>query len=244
LNRSPTLRWRKHARRGCNDFIERPTMHAMTGQTFVYLAIFVALLGASLWRSPRGSLGLIAIAGIIGAAYGYQVIGLYAVVLPAVVALVAGVQASSGLIAARSARFERHEQPLRRGPLSGMDRAKARTLIDQGLWIDARAGDVLAHEGEPVTHLHWIADGTADVIVDGTATTACGPRVLVGEATIFSGEPATGTVRLTRDSRLWSIEAEALLAYAEAHPDVRQILDHGFTRSLAEKLDAVNRAVS
>jgi CRP-like cAMP-binding protein len=123
-----------------------------------------------------------------------------------------------------------------------MDRAKARTLIDQGLWIDASAGDILMRDGEPVTHLHWIADGKAEMIVDGAPAGSCGPRALVGEATIFSGDPATGTVRLAEDSKLWSIEAEALRAYAEAHPDVRQILDHGFTRSLAEKLDALNRA--
>ena len=217
-------------------------MHAMTGQTFVYLAIFAALLGAVLWRSPRGSLGMIAIAGIIGAAYGYQAVGVYAIVLPLLVALVGGVQAASGLLAGRTARFERHEQPLRRGLLSGMDRAKARSLIDQGLWIDAKAGDVLAKEGEPTTHLHWIAEGEAEVVVDGAATGSCGPRSLVGEASVFSGDPATGTVKLTTDSKLWSIEAATLLAYAEAHPDVRQILDHGFTRSLAEKLDALNRA--
>jgi hypothetical protein len=217
-------------------------MHALTGQTFVYLAIFAALLVAVLWRSQRGSLGMIAIAGIIGAAYGYSAIGAYAIVLPALVALVGGVQASSGLLAARAARFERHEQPLRRGPFKGMDRAKARTLIDQGLWIDARAGNVLAREGEPATHLHWIANGSADVTVDGAATASCGPRSLVGEGTIFSGDPATGTVTLTQDSKVWTIEADALLAFAEAHPDVRQILDHGFTRSLAEKLDALGRA--
>jgi hypothetical protein len=217
-------------------------MHALTGQTFVYLAIFAALLGAVLWRSPRGTLGMIAIAGIIGAAYGYSAIGAYAIVLPALVALVGGVQASSGLIASRTARFERHEQPLRRGPFKGMERIKARTLIDQGLWIDARAGDVLAREGEPATHLHWIAQGSATVAVDGATTTTCGPRSLVNEATIFSGDPATGTVTLTQDSKLWSIDAEALNAYADAHPDVRQILDHGFTLSLAEKLDALNRA--
>ena len=219
-------------------------MNAISGQTFVYLAIFAALLGAALWRSPRGSLGMIAVAGIIGTAYGYRAIGAYAMVLPALVALVAGVQAGSGLVAGRSARFERHEQPLRRGPFSGMNRAKARTLIDQGLWIDAKAGDVLEREGEPVTHLHWIADGAAKLIVDGAATATCGPRTLIGEATIFSGEPAKGTVKLASDSKLWSIEAETLLAYAEAHPDVRQILDHGFTRSLADKLDALNRAES
>ena len=217
-------------------------MDAMNGLTFVYLAIFAALLGAVLWRSPRGSLGMIAIAGVVGAGYGYAALGFYAVILPALVALFGGVQAASGLLAGRTARFKRHEQPLRRGPFSGMNRAKARTLIDQGLWIDASAGDILTREGEPVTHLHWIADGSAEVLVDDDATGTCGPRSLIGEATLFSGDPATGTVRLTSDSKLWSIEAETLRAYAEAHPDVRQILDHGFTLSLADKLDAMNRA--
>ena len=217
-------------------------MSAMNPLTFVYLAIFAALLAAVLWRSPRGRLAMISIAGVIGAAYGFQAHGAYAILLPFLVALVAGIEAASGLIAGRSARFERHEQPLRRGPFAGMDRAKARTLIDQGLWIDASAGDILMRDGEPVTHLHWIADGKAEMIVDGAPAGSCGPRALVGEATIFSGDPATGTVRMAEDSKLWSIEAEALRAYAEAHPDVRQILDHGFTRSLSEKLDALNRA--
>ena len=216
-------------------------MNAIGGLTFVFLAIFAALLVAVLWRSPRGSLGMIAIAGVIGAGYGYAAMGFYAVILPALVALIGGVEAASGLIAGRTARFERHEQPLRRGPFKGMNRVKARTLIDQGLWIDASAGDVLAREGQPVSHLHWIADGNAEVLVDDAPAGTCGPRALIGEATVFSGDPATGTVRLTADSRLWSIEAETLRAYAEAHPDVRQILDHGFTRSLAEKLDAMNR---
>ena len=217
-------------------------MSAISGLTFVYLAIFVALLAAVLWRSPRGSLGMVAIAGVIGAGYGYQALGAYAVIVPALVALIGGVQAASGLMAGRSARFERHEQPLRRGPFEGMNRAKARNLIDQGLWIDASAGDVLTREGKPVTHLHWVAEGAAEVLVEGQTAGTCGPHTLVGEATVFSEDPATGTVRLTRDSKLWSIEAETLRSYAEAHPEVRQILDHGFTRSLAEKLDAMNRA--
>ena len=217
-------------------------MQQMGALTFVYLAIFGSLMVAVLWRSPRGSVGMIAVAGLIGAAYGYQALGVYSIVLPALVALIGGVQASSGVLARRRAKFERHEQPLRSGPLSGLDRAKARHLIDQGVWIDANAGDVLTREGKPVSHLHWIANGHAQVIVDGAHTGDCGPHAFIGEATVFTGEPATGTVRLTEDSMVWSIEAEALRAYSEAHPDVRQTLDHGFTQSLAEKLDAMNRA--
>lgn len=65
-------------------------MNAAGSLTFVYLAIFAALLGAVLWRSPRGSLGMIAIAGVVGAGYGYAALGFYAVILPALVALVGG----------------------------------------------------------------------------------------------------------------------------------------------------------
>ena len=214
----------------------------MTGLTFLYLAIFACLLGAVLWKSERGTTALIALSGLLGAVYAYQEHGAYAVVLPLLVALIGAAQAGGGLLASRAAKFERHEQPLRSGPFKAMDRAQARHLIDQGLWIDANPGDVLTHEGQPVSHLHWIAEGEAEVIVDDSTAGACGPQTFVGEATVFSADPATGTVRLTRASKLWSIEADTLRAYAEAHPDIRQILDHGFTRSLAEKLDAVNRA--
>ncbi len=214
----------------------------MESVTFIYLAIFATLLISLLWKSTRGSNAMVAIAGIIGAAYGFRAHGAYAIVLPMLVALIGGVQAGRGLIAGRKARFERHEQPLRKGPFAPMDRATARHLIDQGIWIDAKAGDELSHAGEPVTHLHWIADGDAEVIVEDSPAGTCGPQAFVGEATLFSGEPATGTVRLLKDSKVWSVEADVLRAYGEAHPEVRQILDHGFTLSLAEKLDAMNRA--
>lgn len=212
------------------------------GLTFLFLAIFAALLVSLLWRSERGGLAAIAIAGIIGSAYGYTTHGAYAVVLPVLVALIGGVQAGRGLIAGRGARFEQHEMPLRRGPFRKLNRATARHLIDQGLWIDADKGDVLTHEGKPVSHLHWLAEGEAEVLVEDTPTGTCNAQSFIGEATIFSREPATGTVRLRSDARLWSIEADALRAYTEANPDVRQILYHGFTLSLAEKLDAMNRA--
>lgn len=215
---------------------------AIGGQTFTFLAIFASLLAALLWRSPRGGHAMIAIAGIIGAAYGYAMHGAYAVVLPAIVALVGGVLAGRGLLVGRGARFDRHEQKLRRGPFAKLNRGMARHLIDQGVWIDGDPGDELTREGEPVTHLHWLAEGKAEVIVEDTPTGTCGPLSFIGEATVFSGEPATGTVRLVAPARVWSVEAETLRAYADAHPEVRQILDHGFTLSLAEKLDAMNRA--
>ncbi|MDQ3144350.1 MAG: cyclic nucleotide-binding domain-containing protein [Pseudomonadota bacterium] len=214
---------------------------AIERSTFIYLAIFAALLISLLWRSVRGGDAMVAIAGIIGAAYGYSEHGIYAVILPLLVALFGGVQAGRGLLGSQRARFAPHEQPLRKGPFAKLDRATARHLIDQGMWIEAKAGDVLAREGEPVTHLHWIADGSAEMVVGDAPAGTCGPRSFVGEASVFSEDPASGTVRLAGDARLWSVEAEDLRAYADDHPEVRHILDQGFTKSLAEKLDAMNR---
>ena len=43
----------------------------MDSVTIIFLAIFAALLVSLLWRSNRGGDAMIAIAGIIGTAYGY-----------------------------------------------------------------------------------------------------------------------------------------------------------------------------
>ena len=45
------------------------------------------------------------------------------------------------------------------GPLAGLGRAQARRLIDQGMWIDGRSGDVLIREGEPAAQLYYLASG-------------------------------------------------------------------------------------
>lgn len=212
----------------------------MTGITFLYIAIFAFLLGALLLRSQRLAHGLIAIAGIIGAVYALRAHGIYAMVAPLLVAIIGSVQAARGAFSGR-AHFHRDERVMLRGPLVRLDRGTARHLLDQGLWIDAAPGDLLAREGEAVTHLHWLARGEAETLVDDKSSGRCGPRAFIGEATVFTDEPASGTVRLVKNARLWSVEAETLRAYAEAHPEVRQHLDHCFTQSLADKLDAMSR---
>ena len=49
---------------------------------------------------------------------------------------------------------------------------------------------------------------------------------------------------LTQPSRFWCAQGHALNAYLAANPDARHALEHGFTVSLRDKLDAMNRAAA
>ena len=59
----------------------------------------------------------------------------------------------------RSVRFTAEEQAMLDRLFTELPRHRARHLIDQGLWLTGKAGDVLTREGEPVDHLYYLAEG-------------------------------------------------------------------------------------
>jgi CRP-like cAMP-binding protein len=130
------------------------------------------------------------------------------------------------------------------GPLSGLGRAQTRRLLDQGFWMDGRPGDVLTREGEQAAQLVYLSRGAADVHAHGRLVGKIGAGQLIGEATVLGDAPATATVTLTAPSRFWCAQGHALNAYLAANPDARHALEHGFTVSLRDKLEAMNRAAA
>ncbi len=213
----------------------------MSGAMLLFQALFACLLLALLVRSPLIAHALIGGAAVAGLVYGFEELGPLALTVPFVVLIVAAVQVFNRLLADRAARFTPDEDAMLAGPLTGLGRAQARKLLDQGLWLDGRPGDTLTAEGEKVGHLYYLASGEAEVHSGGTRVGAVGPRQLIGEATVLSPDPATATVRLTAPSRFWCAEARKLSAYLGANPEARHALEHGFTLSLKDKLDAMNR---
>ena len=207
----------------------------------LFMAMFAAVLAALLVRPPRASRGLVAVAGAAGAYYGYEAHGPMAILLPVLVLIVAAVQSLGGVLADRRTTLNNDEEAMRAGPLAGLGRGDVRRFLDQGLWMHGHSGDTLTREGDHVTHLYWLAEGEAEVVANGTTVGRCGPGQLIGEATILSPDPATATVRLTRDARFWCAPAKALSAFLAAHPHTRHALEHGFTLSLKDKLDAMNK---
>ena len=216
----------------------------MTAMLGLYILIFAAALGALLARSRLAGHIMLGVAGLAGLFYGAYQHGLLGTILPFLILIIAAVQASSGLIANRAAKFNAVEQKMLAGPLAGLGRAQARRLIDQGIWMDGRVGDVLIHEGAAAAQLYYIASGAADVHARGKLVGRALPGQLVGEATVLGEAAAIATVTLTEPSRFWCAQGRALNAYLAANPDARHVLEHGFNVSLREKLEAMNRAAA
>ena len=144
----------------------------------------------------------------------------------------------------RRARFTADDEMMRAAVLAGVPRAVARHLIDQGLWLTGKAGDMLTQEGRPVEHMVFLAEGAAGVVAGGQRVATVGPGDLIGEATLLSGEAATATVTLDGPARFWCGPADRLRVYLDENPEVRAALQSRFSDALKEKLVATNRALA
>ena len=157
--------------------------------------------------------------------------------------------ASLGLLARtflddRRERFSEEERRMLESLAAGISEHRARHLMDQGLWLNGQEGDVLTREGEPVTHLYYLAEGEARVMTLGRQVGTCRAGDLIGELTVLSGEMASATVILNMPARFWCAPAENLKPYVEAHDDIRRAIEHGFAAALKSKLRASNRAIA
>ena len=142
------------------------------------------------------------------------------------------------------ARFSDEERQMLDTLFAGLPRSRARHLIDQGLWLSGKEGDVLTREGEPVGHLYYLSAGEARVISHSQQVGLCRAGDLIGELTVLSGETASATVILNGPARFWCAPADDLRPYVEAHDDIRRAIERGFSTVLKAKLRASNRAIA
>lgn len=138
------------------------------------------------------------------------------------------------------AKFTDEEEALRIAFMAELSRSQARHLMDQGNWINGRAGEELIQEGEAISHLFYLHAGSADISLDGKPIARCGAGELIGDATALSGKPASGTVKLAGDSRFWCISAPRLREYLTLHPPVRTAIERQINAALDAKLRAAN----
>lgn len=192
---------------------------------------------------PHQVRALVAVAALAGLWHAYWVRDRVSLIWMAILLAACLIMLARRLWENRSIRFSAEEQAMLDRLFTDLPRSRARHLLDQGLWLSAREGDVLTREGEPVDHLYYLAEGEARVMSMGSEVGRCGPGDLIGELTVLSGETASATVILESPARFWCAPADDLRPYVEAHEDIRRAIEHGFATVLKAKLRASNRVI-
>jgi hypothetical protein len=190
------------------------------------LALAAALAMPDLRRVRIGALvaGLLALAG--AAASGLWGVAGFALL----VALVAGAPLAMAALPRARPRFTGVEAAFRARHLHGLDAGATRALLDQGHWLNARAGETLIREGQAVAGFFYLAEGEATALRGRQPVGRIGPGELIGEAGVLDDAPATATVTL-RD-------------YVDCHEPVEQALRRSFGMALREKLEEGNRTLA
>lgn len=206
-----------------------------------YLLLVIAMLPARLMRVRIGVCAS-AVAGILASGlFSFEPQALFWNVLLLAVNLVLLLQYARSN---RAVRFTVDEEPMLKVLLGGLPRARARHFLDQGFWLTGQPGETLIREGEPVSHLFYVASGEARVMSAGKQVGTCHAGDLIGEVTVLSGEKASATVVLSQAARLWCAPAQTLRLYLDAHHDVRHAVEQSFASALRHKLQEMNRAVA
>lgn len=217
----------------------------LTGGALVgHIGTLMMIAGLASGRLRTIRMGAAA-AGIIWFAQALFIAGDWATAaLAAALAFVAGYQLVGAYTADGRARLSDEEQAFAAAMLPDLGKAQLRHLFDQGFWLTAKPGDVLTREGEAVPHLYYLASGGATVYSEMLPIARCETGSFVGEVTVLSGDPATGTVEVDAPSRLWCVPAVKLRLYTDEHNEIRRAIETAFRRTLTAKLVASNRRLA
>lgn len=139
-------------------------------------------------------------------------------------------------VLSRIVRFSEEEERFRAAKMPRVPRHHFRKLLNRGFWVDGAAGAVLTREGEVADTLFYLSDGEAEVRIGGAPVGTCRDGIYIGEMSILSGEPATGTVTLSSPSRYFCISADALKRLGKTNRELRFAIENSFAGDMREKL--------
>lgn len=218
---------------------------AFTPEGLAAQLVFLLLVAGVLQTRLTRGRALTAAGALVGAAHGLFIGGdvvaaIWWSVLLGAALLVIGRRAAENA----RVRFTPEEEGMMKGIFAELPKSRVRHLLDQGFWLTGRDGDTLTREGEPVTHLYYLAAGEARVISHGRQVGTCHSGDLIGEGMVLSGDQASATVVLSGPARFWCAPAHVLRPYIQTHEDVRRALEHSVADSLRNKLRQSNERIA
>ena len=215
-----------------------------TGGLLGHLSYILLIVSMLSWKMYWLRVGVIASA-LAGIAYALIILNdPVAVFWESLLLIVNLFQLVRLILAERPVSLSEEESKMVRTAFSGLSELVARRLIDQAFWIEREAGTVLIRDATAVDNLYYLSSGMAEVRSRDKIVGHCKFGDLIGEGTILSSDRATGTVTLSKDSRLWCIPAPVLRRHLKNNPAVGSIVDRRIADALKSKLRAGNVALS
>lgn len=141
-------------------------------------------------------------------------------------------------------RFSDEELELLAAIAPNLTKWQARQLLDLGTWWTAPRETVLTDEGQPLSHLYFLADGGANVVVAGAMVAQVGAGSLIGEMSCLTGMPASATVTIAEPARLFALEVKTMNAFLARNQAVRHELESRFVNQISDKLIRANASLS
>ena len=98
--------------------------------------------------------------------------------------------------------------------------------------VQAEPGQVLMHEGQVVTHMYIMIDGSASVKVDDNKVADLGPGRVIGELSMVDAKPSSATVTIEEPSNLWLIARSGFVPVWEDNPEMSEAMLRAVVRKL------------
>lgn len=122
----------------------------------------------------------------------------------------------------------------------GLSNSLKRRILSRGSWLEVEEGTELTKAGEPAKCLVYVADGEVEISVNGNVVGRCGNGDFIGELTVLSGNPATGTAITKRPTLYWAIAGDELRRLVASNEEISQSVQACFHNQMLSKLIAAN----
>lgn len=115
-----------------------------------------------------------------------------------------------------------------------------RALLDLGRWETLDVDHLLTEQGKRPATLTYIAEGAAQVVLDGDLIARVTAGQFVGDMSLIGDDRATADVRLATPARVWRIDRDRLDTLREGKPEIYALVDGAVALGLREKLVSGN----
>lgn len=128
---------------------------------------------------------------------------------------------------------------LQKGAFSGLSEIEIQRIVNIGEWRTVEKGFELTQENSKVTEIMVLVAGTASVHVAGRVVTTLHAGALVGEISFVTKKPATATVVVQVESRIFVVNVVKLEALLTKFPEMDKRIHHVVELDLTSKLAAL-----